>query len=242
MRADLTYALTAALTHEGNRKGGVGLAVRAGMLRAYATDGYTAGLAQVPWPQVQPFDACLPAAEARDLMRFLRPSRVDEQTEAVEMLSQDGELHVAIPGDSQVFALQEPVYSEGAFLSLLGKLNTDAFNRDAKYALDWTVKNIKPSNREYLENLPVTVKTFGQVFTMVHASPRDPMWEYLLDLFDAAECFPLFSSRYCFVGHTHVPLVFRDMDGIVKAAIPESSETIELNVWPKLMERDVAGG
>ena len=56
---------------------------------------------------------------------------------------------------------------------------------------------------------------------MVHASPRDPMWEYLLDLFDAAECFPLFSSRYCFVGHTHVPLVFRDMDGIVKAAIPE---------------------
>ena len=93
---------------------------------------------------------------------------------------------------------------------MLGKLNTDAFNRDAKYALDWTVKNIKPSNREYLENLPVTVKTFGQVFTMVHASPRDPMWEYLLDLFDAAECFPLFSSRYCFVGHTHVPLVFRD--------------------------------
>ena len=123
MRADLTYALTAALTHEGNRKGGVGLAVRAGMLRAYATDGYTAGLAQVPWPQVQPFDACLPAAEARDLMRFLRPSRVDEQTETVEMLAQDGELHVAIPGDSQVFTLQEPVYSEDTFIALLGKLN-----------------------------------------------------------------------------------------------------------------------
>ena len=125
---------------------------------------------------------------------------------------------------------------------MLGRLDEELFNRDARYALDWTAKTITSSNREYLENLPVTIKSFGQVFTMVHASPRDPMWEYLLDLFDAAECFPLFNSRYCFVGHTHVPLIFRDMDGVVKAAIPEPGEILDLNVWPKLEETDAAGG
>lgn len=125
---------------------------------------------------------------------------------------------------------------------MLGRLDQESFNRDARFALEWTAKILTPANRQYIENLPVTLKAFGQVFTMVHASPRDPMWEYLLDLFDAAECFPLFSSRYCFVGHTHVPLVFRDMDGVVKAAIPESGEILELNVWPKLEETDSAGG
>jgi hypothetical protein len=73
----------------------------------------------VPWPQVQPFDICLPGGEARDLMRFLRPSRVDEQAESVELLTQDGELHVAIPGDSQVFTQQTPVYSLWQILQLI---------------------------------------------------------------------------------------------------------------------------
>ena len=122
-RAELTYALTAVLPHEGNRKGGVGLTVREGELLAYATDGYTTGLSRVTWPQVPPFDVCLPVSEARDLMRFLRPSRVDEQSEAVELLSQDGELHVAIPGDSQVFTLKEPTYSLDDLLALMRKVH-----------------------------------------------------------------------------------------------------------------------
>jgi hypothetical protein len=56
-------------------------------------------------------------------MRFLRPSRVDEQAEAVELLSQDGELHVAIPGDSQVFTLQEPRYSLDILVALMRMVN-----------------------------------------------------------------------------------------------------------------------
>lgn len=125
---------------------------------------------------------------------------------------------------------------------MLGRLDVELFNRDARFALDWTRHNITHSNLTYLEDLPVSMKAFGQCFTLVHASPRDPMWEYLLDLFDAAECFPLFHSRYCFVGHTHVPLVFQDVEGVVKAIIPEPGEVMELNVWPKLEEMDREGG
>lgn len=125
---------------------------------------------------------------------------------------------------------------------MLGRLDANSFNRDARYVMEWTRNHLTPANLTYIEELPVTMKAFGQCFTLVHASPRDPMWEYLLDLFDAAECFPLFSSRYCFVGHTHVPLIFRDMDGVVKAAVPEPGEVMQLNVWPKVELTDQSGG
>lgn len=115
---------------------------------------------------------------------------------------------------------------------MLGRLDPEAFNRDARALLEWTRNALTSEHREYLESLPLTMTALASSITLVHASPRDPMWEYLLDLFDAAECFPLFASRYCFVGHTHVPLIFRDVAGVVKALVPEPGEPMRLNVRP----------
>jgi diadenosine tetraphosphatase ApaH/serine/threonine PP2A family protein phosphatase len=113
---------------------------------------------------------------------------------------------------------------------MLGRLDLEEFNSDARIVLEWTRKVLTSKHLEYLEALPVTITPGEPSFTLVHASPRDPMWEYLLDLFDAAECFPLFKTRYLLVGHTHVPLIFRDAKGIVKAALPEDGERTRLNV------------
>ena len=115
---------------------------------------------------------------------------------------------------------------------MLGRLDRLSFNRDARALLEWTDEVLNPANRQFLEALPVRVAANGSSFTLVHASPRDPMWEYLLDIFDAAECFPLFHSRYCFVGHTHVPLIFQQVEGVVKAHIPEANESLQLDVSP----------
>ncbi len=115
---------------------------------------------------------------------------------------------------------------------MLGRLDRLSFNRDARALLEWTEDVLTPANRQFLELLPVRLSANGSSFTLVHASPRDPMWEYLLDIFDAAECFPLFHSRYCFVGHTHVPLIFQQVEGVVKAYIPEASESMPLDVSP----------
>ena len=112
----------------------------------------------------------------------------------------------------------------------IGRLERLSFNRDARALLEWTEDALTPTNRQFLEQLPVRQAAKAANITLVHASPRDPMWEYLLDIFDAAECFPLFTSRYCFVGHTHVPLIFQYVEGIVKAHIPEPGETINLDV------------
>lgn len=122
----------------------------------------------------------------------------------------------------------------------LGKLDNTEFNTDARILLDWTRQTLTPEYAAYLESLPVTVTPGEPSFTLVHASPRDPMWEYLLDLFDAAECFPLFKTRYLLVGHTHVPLIFRDALGIVKYVLPEPGEKIRLNVKQVLEREDPA--
>ncbi|MEO6456797.1 MAG: metallophosphoesterase family protein [Chloroflexia bacterium] len=115
---------------------------------------------------------------------------------------------------------------------MLGRLDRLSFNRDARALLEWTDNVLTPTNRQFLESLPVRLSAKLSSVTLVHASPRDPMWEYLLDIFDAAECFPLFDSRYCFVGHTHVPLVFQQVEGIVKAYIPEPGESMTFDVSP----------
>jgi diadenosine tetraphosphatase ApaH/serine/threonine PP2A family protein phosphatase len=47
-------------------------------------------------------------------------------------------------------------------------------------------------------------------FTLVHGSPRYPIWEYLFSFFDAELSFPMFPTTYCLVGHSHVPILFRE--------------------------------
>jgi len=46
-------------------------------------------------------------------------------------------------------------------------------------------------------------------FTLVHGSPRHPIWEYILNPSIAQANFEHFDTRFCFVGHTHVPIIYR---------------------------------
>jgi predicted phosphodiesterase len=89
----------------------------------------------------------------------------------------------------------------------IGLLDTDAFNDDARTAVEWTADRIEPRTRDWLAALPLT-STDGP-FTLVHGSPRDPTWEYVYSAGVARANMPLFETAYCLVGHTHVPLVFR---------------------------------
>ena len=90
------------------------------------------------------------------------------------------------------------------------------FNPMAQESLMWHRKRLKPglfspSKRRrwnFLTTLPDRVDRDGAVF--VHASPRDPIKEYVLKsdgFLDPEKMEDLFSrfERYCFVGHTHWP-------------------------------------
>ncbi len=87
------------------------------------------------------------------------------------------------------------------------KIDTTNFNPDAATSCRWTAQQLSPKDIEYLNGLPLVIQKGD--FTLVHGSPRDPIWEYLLSVSNARGNFTFFQSQFCLVGHSHVPLVFK---------------------------------
>jgi diadenosine tetraphosphatase ApaH/serine/threonine PP2A family protein phosphatase len=93
----------------------------------------------------------------------------------------------------------------------IGKIDTSDFNPDAAAACHWTAQQLSQADKQYLENLPLVIER--EDFTLAHGSPREPIWEYIMSTSIARQNFTFFKSKYCLIGHSHVPLVFKDEDG-----------------------------
>ncbi len=111
--------------------------------------------------------------------------------------------------------------------AVLGKLDINYFNNEARTAIRWTQDVLSSENRQYLSALaPLTIV---EPFTLVHASPRQPVWEYLLDEVIVAQNMALLQTHYCFAGHTHAPVIFTEMaTDDIRAAFPAPGETLQL--------------
>jgi len=89
----------------------------------------------------------------------------------------------------------------------LGLMRLDWFNSFARAAALWTRDRLDEDHRRYLTQLPLMTEI--EEATLVHASPRHPEeWDYLLSAEDGFEVFGDFSTRLCFVGHSHRPDVW----------------------------------
>ena len=82
----------------------------------------------------------------------------------------------------------------------------ESFNYDARRSIEWLQEIITPENYTFLSKLPDTIVT-GDA-TLAHGSPRNPVWEYILDLQSAAQNFKYFKTQVCMVGHTHLPIAY----------------------------------
>ena len=113
--------------------------------------------------------------------------------------------------------------------AVLGRLDLNSFNRDARAAYTWTREELTTESREYLSDLPSRAEPDG--VTIVHASPREPIWEYVLDTHVALANFDHFSTALCLLGHSHIPLLFvLDDDGQRCAvALPEDRDPVVLD-------------
>lgn len=92
-------------------------------------------------------------------------------------------------------------------LAVLDKLDLGYFSPDAARAARWTTARLSASDRDYLGGLPAMLVR-GE-FTLVHGSPRQPAWEYLISLGSARHNFAYFNTPCCLVGHSHLPLIFK---------------------------------
>lgn len=86
----------------------------------------------------------------------------------------------------------------------LGRMDVEDFNPEARRAVMWTREHLSDASIAWLAALPSQPITIGG-FTLTHASPRDPIWEYVLYPSIASANFEYFDTRFCLVGHTHVP-------------------------------------
>jgi predicted phosphodiesterase len=101
----------------------------------------------------------------------------------------------------------------------------EGLNPLAKFALEWTRKNLSTEDREWLLGL----KLVRQVrdFTVVHATLDTPgNWGYVTNKFDAMASFSYQFTPVCFYGHTHTPRIYRKGDGV--EAVDGSKIRIEL--------------
>jgi diadenosine tetraphosphatase ApaH/serine/threonine PP2A family protein phosphatase len=119
-------------------------------------------------------------------------------------------------------------------LGSLGDIDLFSFNRDARTACEWTGRVLEQAARSFLESLDS--RREGEGWVMVHASPRDPVWEYVLSKGQAYHNFLEFGERLCFHGHSHAPALFRwsleaqeaDDFSAVEVAVPRDGDEIAL--------------
>lgn len=110
-------------------------------------------------------------------------------------------------------------------------LNLDTFNTEAKLVIQWTQNQLTPENHQYLVDLPE--KTELEYVTLAHGSPRSPIWEYILDTRTATENFEDFYTPYCFVGHSHVPVIFYLGDEQIMANMILPDEFTRVTLTPR---------
>jgi len=110
----------------------------------------------------------------------------------------------------------------------LGQIDVESFNAEAKISVKWMQDALNEESKAFLRDLPERVVR-GDV-TLTHGSPRNPVWEYILDTRVARYNFSHFGTSFCFVGHTHLPIMYVDHAGqsAVKLVIPEDHGTLQL--------------
>ena len=90
----------------------------------------------------------------------------------------------------------------------IGDMALETFNSDAKKALIWQRKVLTETSRSFLDTLSKEMVVHGEV-SLVHGSPRDPIWEYVMNTLVARINLNFFETSFCFVGHSHFQAVFQ---------------------------------
>jgi diadenosine tetraphosphatase ApaH/serine/threonine PP2A family protein phosphatase len=96
-------------------------------------------------------------------------------------------------------------------LAVLGALDVSSFSEAAAAAVEWTKENVEEETLEYLRSLDPAAEREG--LGLFHASPRDPVWEYVLSAEQAHANLVSQPRAVSLIGHSHVALFFALPDG-----------------------------
>jgi len=108
----------------------------------------------------------------------------------------------------------------------LGGSEIEWFNPEARAAVEWTRTVISDRTREWLAALPESIVEGD--YTLVHGSPREPLWEYITSSPVARANLNLLATPFGLHGHTHLPVVWAEDDGRIVSIEPGSGSSFAL--------------
>jgi predicted phosphodiesterase len=111
-------------------------------------------------------------------------------------------------------------------LVVLDKLPIEDFSAHAAAAARWTRDRIGAEAVEFLSCLEP--KDESREVALYHASPRDPVWEYVLSSLVAEACLDEMDARLGAIGHSHVALWFKRRDGEMSGEPAEGGTELEV--------------
>jgi diadenosine tetraphosphatase ApaH/serine/threonine PP2A family protein phosphatase len=111
-------------------------------------------------------------------------------------------------------------------LAVLGTLDVTEFAGDAGRAARWTAEVLGAEQSVWLRTLrPLAERADAQLY---HASPRDPVWEYVLSEGVALAALLATEAPIVLVGHSHVALALSLTDGRLDGGLAPAGTEIDL--------------
>ena len=107
-----------------------------------------------------------------------------------------------------------------------GQMGVEEFNSYAAQAALWTRTRLSSDHVRFLEGLSKVERV--RDFTLVHGSLREPIWEYLVSRSVALDTFSRMDTRYCLVGHSHLPFICEEDGGLATFGPLVEGEAVKL--------------
>jgi len=121
----------------------------------------------------------------------------------------------------------------------IGGPEIEQFNVDARHAMEWTRATIGDQTHAWLSALPERLEREG--FTLVHGSPRDPIWEYVTSVPVARAGMAAMQTAGGLHGHTHVPVAYLEEDGRLETMSPGTGSRLVIGSRRSLLNPGSVG-
>jgi len=124
-------------------------------------------------------------------------------------------------------------------LAVLGSLDVAEFAGDAGRAARWTADVLGAEQRAWLESLRPLAEADGA--QLYHASPRDPVWEYVLSEGVALAALLATTAPLVLVGHSHVALALAWQDEKLDGGLAPGGTELDLAPGRRLVNPGSVG-
>ena len=126
-------------------------------------------------------------------------------------------------------------------LAALREIDIGTFSPSAAISARWTREKMSDEGFEILRNLEGT-SAEREGIGMFHASPRDPVWEYVVDSDMAEDNLDFQKERIALIGHSHIALYFTRIDEMSRVSSMSSPKDALFTVRPKVNAMSPATG